>query len=118
MDYKNEILKGSKNDITRTTIQYIINEYFDSLITFICSNDDEKDKVMQIERPNTKNRINTIIRHDLDLSKHVNFEKVNQSIINNTDKGLTKYEKRTRKLIILYIKKMIELYGMENLKKK
>lgn len=116
MNYQNEILKKDKNDITKNKINDITNEYFEALSTFIMENDDEIDKVMRIEKSNYKNNETYIIRHDLDFSRNVNLEKVKQSILNNTSKGLTSFEKRARKLLIIYIKKMIDIYGMENLK--
>ena len=94
--------KNSKEDL-----MLIYAQYKDDILKMVAKNDQIRDIIMTDEKQ--------IVRHDIDIEKTINFSKVTDDIFQKRS-NLNYYEDRARTTIILEIAKLINCYGMEELK--
>ena len=101
-----EYLKD-KNNGEYEELKEILLQYYNQIKQYIMEEITEKDLIM---------KDNKAIRHDLDITSHVNFEKIRQSIYTKSNKELSYFEKKAKTVILLNAIEMINIYGIEQLR--
>ncbi len=100
-------LKNKNKSGKYEELKEIVLRYYDFIKQYIIEEITERDLIMQD---------NKMIRHDLDIESHVDFEKIRQSIYTKSNKGLSFYEKNAKIVMLLNAVEMINIYGIEELK--
>lgn len=90
---------------SRESLLEILKEYGQEIKNYILNNQNIVDVIMQEER---------IHRHDLNIDKEINFDKVYQSLFINQE--LTGYEERAKHVLLLEAMNMCNTYGMDLLR--
>ena len=106
-----EYLKDKNIDDLHSAKEYeklkeIVLKYYDSILQYIIEEKSERDLIMFKDN---------IIRHDLDIESHVDFEKIKYSFYDRSTRGLSMFEKRAKTAILLNALEMINIYGIKQL---